>query len=70
VDAGHLAADGGASDGSARIGCVTRQGLAANIKAGFPRWVLPALMVLAMFLTLCPDHLRGPSPSCAHLSPT
>ena len=33
---------------SARIGYVTRRGLAANIKAGFPRWVL--LSVVGMLL--------------------
>ena len=33
---------------SARIGYVTRRGLAANIKAGFPRWVL--LCVVGMLL--------------------
>ena len=33
---------------SARIGYVTRQGLAANIKASFPRWVL--LAVVGMLL--------------------
>jgi NRAMP (natural resistance-associated macrophage protein)-like metal ion transporter len=33
---------------SARIGYVTRRGLAANIKAGFPRWVL--LAVVGMLL--------------------
>jgi NRAMP (natural resistance-associated macrophage protein)-like metal ion transporter len=33
---------------SARIGYVTRHGLATNIKAGFPRWVL--LSVVGMLL--------------------
>ena len=33
---------------SARIGYVTRRGLAANIKASFPRWVL--LAVVGMLL--------------------
>ena len=33
---------------SARIGYVTRQGLAANIKAGFPRWVLLSVVGLLL----------------------
>ena len=33
---------------SARIGYVTRRGLAANVKTGFPRWVL--LAVVGMLL--------------------
>ncbi len=33
---------------SARIGYVTRQGLAANIKEGFPRWVLMAVVGLLL----------------------
>ncbi len=33
---------------SARIGYVTRQGLAANIKEGFPRWVLLAVVGLLL----------------------
>ena len=43
---------------SARIGYVTRRGLAANIKAGFPRWVLYAvvgLLVAANTLNLAAD---------------
>lgn len=43
---------------SARIGHVTRRGLAANIRAGFPRWVLLAvvgLLLLANTLNLAAD---------------
>jgi Mn2+/Fe2+ NRAMP family transporter len=43
---------------SARIGCVTRRGLAANIKASFPRWVLfgvVGLLLLANTLNLAAD---------------
>lgn len=43
---------------SARIGHVTRRGLAANIKAGFPRWVLLAvvgLLLVANTLNLAAD---------------
>ena len=43
---------------SARIGYITRLGLAANIKAGFPRWVLlsvVSLLVAANTLNLAAD---------------
>ena len=43
---------------SARIGHVTRRGLAANIRAGFPRWVLLAvvgLLLVANTLNLAAD---------------
>ena len=43
---------------SARIGHVTRRGLAANIKAGFPRWVLLAvvgMLLVANTLNLAAD---------------
>ena len=43
---------------SARIGYVTRRGLAANIKAGFPRWVLYAvvgMLLAANTLNLAAD---------------
>src|SRR5512144_2268940 len=34
---------------SARLGCLTGRGLAANIKATFPRWVLYGVVALLMF---------------------
>jgi NRAMP (natural resistance-associated macrophage protein)-like metal ion transporter len=43
---------------SARIGYVTRRGLAANIKAGFPRWVLffvVGLLLIANTLNVAAD---------------
>ena len=43
---------------SARIGYVTRRGLAANIKAGFPRWVLfsvVGMLLVANTLNLAAD---------------
>ena len=43
---------------SARIGCVTRRGLAANIKTSFPRWVLLAvvgMLLVANTLNLAAD---------------
>jgi NRAMP (natural resistance-associated macrophage protein)-like metal ion transporter len=43
---------------SARIGYVTRQGLAANIKASFPRWVLMAvvgMLLIANTLNVAAD---------------
>ena len=43
---------------SARIGCVTRRGLAANIKTSFPRWVLVTavgLLLVANTLNLSAD---------------
>ena len=42
---------------SARIGYVTRRGLAANIKTSFPRWVL--LAVVGMLLLANPLNIAA-----------